>query len=183
MHNLSIKTGGVKFILGWILVLLIRLLPFRPPNFEPMLATIMPYSKKYGMLPTFLFGFIGIVLFDIITGRVGMWTLITGVSYGALGIGAYLFFKKRKSSVTNYLTFGIVGTILYDAVTGLSIGPLFYNQPFMSALAGQIPFTLMHLLGTVIFSLAISPAVYKWVVSNNTLEIPFLWKKIYPSVK
>ena len=178
MQYLSIKTGGIKFILGWVVVFLVRLIPFRPPNFEPMLATMMPYSKRYGAIPAFLFGFLGIIIFDLITGKMGMWTLITGVSYGALGIGAYFFFKNRESTIKNYLIFGVIGTILYDVVTGLSIGPLFYDQPFMSALIGQIPFTLMHLLGVVVFSVAISPAVYKWIISNDTLEIPVLFGRI-----
>lgn len=178
MQYLSIKTGGIKFVLGWVIVLLVRLIPFRPPNFEPMLATMMPYSKRYGVIPIFLFGFLGIALFDLITGRTGLWTLITGVSYGALGIGAYFFFKNRKSTIKNYLVFGIMGTIAYDAITGLSVGPLFYGQPFMAALIGQIPFTLMHLLGTVVFSVTISPVVHKWIVSNDTLEIPVIFGRI-----
>ena len=30
-------------------VFVIRLLPFRPANFEPMLATLMPFGKRYGI--------------------------------------------------------------------------------------------------------------------------------------
>lgn len=183
MEYLSIKTGGIKFVLGWVVVFLVRLFPFRPPNFEPILATLMPYSKRYGAVPSFFFAFLSIALFDIMTGKTGMWTLITGAAYGALGIGAYFFFRNRESSIRNYLTFGIIGTILYDAVTGLSVGPLFYGQPFMAALVGQIPFTLMHLLGTVIFAVVISPAVHKWIVSNDTLDIPVLFGRLRSFVK
>ena len=163
-------TGWMKFALGWVAVFLFRLIPFRPPNVEPMLATIMPFSKRYGIVGSFLFGFLGIVLFDAVTSGWGIWTLVTALAYGLLGIGARFFFKDRDASVKNFLGFGIVGTIFYDAVTGLTIGPIFEGQSFMVALMGQIPFTLMHLLGTIVFAALLSPALYRWVVQNEKLE-------------
>jgi len=178
MNTLSIKTGGIKFVLGWLLVFVIRLIPFRPANFEPMMATIMPYSKKYSVITMFLFSFLSIFLFDLVTSGIGMWTWITAVAYGLLGVGSFFYFKNREATVRHFLTYGIIGTVLYDAVTGLSIGPLFYGQPFMEALTGQISFTLRHLLGTVIFSVVLSPVLYRFVVKNEVLEIPFLWNKI-----
>ena len=165
----------IKFIIGWTAVFLFRLIPFRPPNVEPMLATVMPFSKRYGLFGSFLFGFLGIALFDAVTSGWGIWTLITALAYGTLGIGAHYFFKNRDASVKNFLVFGIVGTILYDAVTGLTIGPLFDHQPFAMALAGQIPFTLLHLLGTVVFATLLSPALYRWVVKNEALEVSLLY--------
>ncbi len=178
MTKLSIKTGGLKFIIGWLVVFFIRLIPFRPPNVEPMLATIMPYSKKYKLLPSFLFGFLGIGIFDLVLGRLGIWTIITAFAYGSLGIGAYYFFRKRESNVKNYIIFGVFGTIFYDAITGLTIGPILFGQSFMVSLIGQIPFTINHLLGTVAFSILLSPVLYKWVITNNIFEISFITKKI-----
>ncbi|MEK7107312.1 MAG: hypothetical protein AAB899_03955, partial [Patescibacteria group bacterium] len=52
-----------------------------------------------------------------------------------------------------------------------TIGPIFQGQPFMVALTGQIPFTLMHLLGTVVFATLLSPSLYRWVVTNESLEV------------
>ena len=176
MHHLS--AGSVKFILGWALVFAIRLLPFRPPNVEPMLAVMMPYAKHYGAIPTFLFGFLAIGLFDLVWGALGIWTLVTAIAYGLLGIGAFFFFKNRESTTKNYLIYGVGGTVLYDAVTGLSVGPLFFGQPFMAALVGQIPFTLMHIAGTIAFVLVLSPALYRWVVTNTALELPALYARI-----
>lgn len=167
-------TGWLKFLLGWVAVFLFRLIPFRPPNVEPMLATIMPFSKRYGIVGSFLFGFLGIVLFDAVTSGWGIWTAVTAIAYGFLGLGARLFFKNRDASVGNFLKFGIVGTILYDAATGLTIGPLFEGQSFMLALTGQIPFTLMHLAGTIVFAIFLSPAIYRLVVQNETFELPSL---------
>ena len=168
--KIELTTGWLKFAIGWGAVFLFRLIPLRPPNFEPMLATMMPFSKRYGLLGSFLFGFLGIVMFDAVTSGWGSWTWITAFCYGALGIGAHLFFKNREASVKNFLTFGILGTIAYDAIT-MMIGPIFGGQSLSVAVAGQIPFTLMHLLGTVVFATLLSPVLYRWVVTSEKLEL------------
>lgn len=159
----------IKFCIGWIAVFLFRLIPFRPPNFEPMLSVVMPFSKRYGMLGSFLFGFLGIVFYDALTSGWGNWTWVTAVSYGALGVGAHFFFKNREASVKNFLIFGIPGTVAYDAVT-MMIGPVFGTQSLAVAFFGQIPFTLIHVLGTVVFATLLSPALYRWVIQSNALE-------------
>jgi len=173
------KTGLLKLIIGWVAVFLIRLIPFRPPNFEPMLAAVMPYAKGYGLLGGLSFGFLGIIAFDAVTSGIGIWTLITAAAYGALGVGAYFFFKNREANTTNFVRYGILGTLLYDAATGLTIGPIFYGQPFMEALIGQIPFTLNHILGTIVFSIVLSPVLYHWIVKNESLEVSLSATKIH----
>ncbi len=165
----SVSSGSLKFVIGWAAVFLFRLIPFRPPNFEPMLATVMPFSKRYGIMGSFLFGFLGIVLYDAVTSGWGSWTAVTAICYGLLGIAAHLFFKNRDASVKNFLLFGIPATVVYDAVT-MMIGPLFMHQSLIAAFTGQISFTLMHLAGTVVFSTLLSPALYWWVVRNEALE-------------
>ena len=170
LTNFSIETSWLKYVLGWGAVFLVRLIPFRPPNFEPMLATVMPFSKRFGVIGSFVFGFFGIVLFDSVTSGIGMWTVVTAAAYGALGVGAHLFFKKREATRKNFVLYGVLGTLFYDAVTGLTIGPLAFHEAFMTALISQIPFTAMHLLGTVFFALVLSPVLYKWIVKNEYLE-------------
>lgn len=172
--KLSFTTGWLKFFIGWSAVFLFRLIPFRLPNVEPLLATVMPFSKRFGPLGSFLFGFLGIALYDAVTSGWGVWTLVTALTYGSVGLAAHFFFKNRSASVKNFLRFGIVGTLFYDAVTGLTIGPIFQGQSFMLALVGQIPFTLLHLLGTIVFATVLSPVLYRWVVQNDVLEVSFL---------
>jgi hypothetical protein len=116
---------------------------------------------------------LGIALFDAVTSGWGIWTLVTALAYGTLGLAGHFYFKNRSASVKNFLRFGIVGTLAYDAVTGLTIGPLFEGQSFMVALVGQIPFTLLHLMGTVLFATLLSPALYRWVLQNEVFEVSF----------
>lgn len=170
---MRIQTGALKFLIGWTVVFLFRLIPFRPPNFEPMLATMMPFSKRYGALETFLFGFLGIVLYDAVTSGWGYWTWTTALCYGVLGLCAYYYFKNRLPTRLNFVTFGIAGTLAYDAATML-IGPVFAGQSLSVALVGQVPFTFMHLIGTVLFALILSPALYRWVVENEVFEFSLL---------
>src|SRR3989344_2185851 len=168
--KISIPTGSLKFIIGWTAVFLFRLIPFRPPNFEPMLSVVMPFSKRYGVTGSFLFGFLGIVLYDAVTSGWGNWTWVTAICYGLLGVGAHYFFTNREASVKNFLIFGIPSTVVYDTVTML-IGPIFSGQSLAVAFVGQIPFTLMHVLGTTVFATLLSPALYRWVVQNEAMEL------------
>lgn len=174
MRPLRAPQGIVKFVIGWVAVFLIRLVPFRAPNVEPVLATLMPFSKRYGTAGAFVFGFLSIALFDLATAEVGLWTLITAAAYGLVGIGAAIFFRRRESSVLNYLCYAVIGTIAYDALTGLTVGPLLFGQSLAEAFVGQIPFTLYHLAGNIAFASLISPAVYRWVLANPELDVAAL---------
>ena len=131
----------------------------------------MPFSKRYGWLGGFIFGLSSIVIFDIVTGKVGMWTIITGVAYGLVAVGASFFFHNREANRKSYVQYAIIGTIAYDAITGLTIGPLFFEQTLMSAFIGQIPFTLWHLGGNIVFAAIFSPLIYRWVIDNKNLEL------------
>ena len=162
-----------KFIIGFIACLLIRLIPFRPPNIEPILATQMPFSKAYGAYVGFAFAFLSIVIYDLVTVTLGVWTLLTASTYGVLGLVAAFYFKNRRANALNFAGFAIFGTIFFDAVTGLSIGPLFFGQSLSEAFFGQISFTALHLLGNVSFALVLSPAIYRFVIENQKLELKF----------
>jgi energy-coupling factor transport system substrate-specific component len=155
-----------KYTILFLAVFLFRLLPFRAPNVEPIMTTIMPIGKRYGKIVAFSFAFLSIFIFDSITAGIGIWTLITGIAYGALGLGAFYFFKNR-SGWKNYALYAFTATIFYDVITGLTIGPLFFNQSFMVSLVGQIPFTVLHLLGNVSFAIVLSPAIEKWLIKEE----------------
>ena len=167
-------------MLGFIVCLLIRLIPFRPPNIEPIMATVMPFSRAYGKTAGFLFAFGSVVLFDLIVGKVGVWTLITAMVYGLVGLSAVLYFKNRKNTAWNYAKFALVSTVIFDVVTGFTVGPIFFGQPFIAAVLGQIPFTAMHLLGNVSFAFLLSPALYAFVIENKKFESPRVFINLSP---
>lgn len=155
----------IKYAIAFLGVLIVRLIPFRAPNLEPLLAAQMPFAKKFGVTSSFLFGVLSIALYDLITSGWGIWTLITALAYGLMGVGSYYYLKNR-SGWKSYATYAIIATIVYDAVTGLTIGPLFFNQSFLVSALGQVPFTLLHLLGNVSFAIILSPVIERWFRSE-----------------
>jgi hypothetical protein len=161
------KKNWFKYITAFLTVLLIRLMPFRAPNIEPIMAVIMPIGKKCGNLMAFMFGSISIVIYDLLTSGIGVWTLVTAFAYGLLGVGSFYFFQNR-TGWRNYAVYAVIATIFYDAITGLTIGPLFFHQLFMVSLVGQIPFTFLHLLGNVSFAIVLSPVIERWLVKSES---------------
>ncbi len=164
------KKNWIKYIVTFVFAMLMRLLPFRAPNIEPLMAIQMPFAKVYGWFSAFVFGVLSIVLYDMVTSGLGVWTFITALAYGLLGISSFAFLKN-KSSRSSYVLFAVVGTILYDALTGLTLGPIFFGQSFSSAFFGQIPFTMLHLLGNVSFAIVLSPAIEKWLVKESQVSV------------
>jgi len=149
----------------------VRLIPFRAPNVEPILATTMPFSRAYGALTGFSFAVLSILLYDIITHTLGVQTLFTAGAYGVLGLWAAYYFKKNKEKKWGYVSFAVIGTLFFDAVTGLTVGPIFFHQSFMQSLIGQIPFTALHLISNVAFALILSPAIYNLLVRKKNPKI------------
>jgi uncharacterized membrane protein len=168
---------SIKYILIFISGIALRLVPFRAPNVEPIMASVMPISKTYGGVASFIFGFLSIALYDSVTSGFGVWTLVTAVSYGLLGLLASYYFKNR-SGWKSYASYAFISTILYDIVTGLTIGPIFFHQSFMISLVGQIPFTILHLIGNVSFAIVLSPVIEKWLVAASVKTTASQGKKV-----
>lgn len=164
------KKNWLKYIIAFLSVFAVRMIPFRAPNVEPIMAVVMPFSKAYKGFFTFAFGALSIIFYDLVTSGLGIWTLVTAVAYGLVGYGATFYFKNR-SGWKNYALYAVIATILYDAVTGLTIGPLFFGRSFMVALIGQIPFTALHLLGSVSFAIVLSPAIERWVLAEERKSV------------
>ena len=164
------KKNYFKFSLALFLCLVVRLIPFRAPNVEPILATMMPFSKAYGAFVGFSFAVLSILLYDVATSTIGMQTFFTVGAYGILGLWATNYFKKHKGSRGDYVRFAILGTLFFDAFTGLTVGPIFFHQSFIQSFIGQIPFTALHLTGNVIFALILSPAIYKNLIKKKEKE-------------
>ena len=164
-----------KIFLIFLGCLLLRLVPFRAPNLEPIMASIMPIGpactgrRKYGAIVGFLFGFLSIFFYDCLT-HFGSWTWVAGITYGLVGAVSRFYFSKFKSSVFNFAVFAVCATIFYDLVTGVLFAPIFH-QTILSALVLQIPFTVLHLAGNNGFALTISPILSRWLVTEKVFSL------------
>ena len=101
----------------------------------------------------------------------GIHTFFTVSAYGILGLWSASYFKKLKGNAKDYVIFAIIGTLFYDAVTGLTVGPMFFHQSFLVSFVGQIPFTALHLLGNITFAVILSPAIYNFLIKKKKERI------------
>lgn len=170
VHSLD---GALKFVAGFVGTLAVRLITpvLGWSNISPLMATQLAGSKAYGPLVGGLYGALSIVLLDALVGRVGSWTVLTAVSYGAVGVAGGYFLRNRAGSVKNFVMISIIGTLFFDLVTGVLAGPIMFGQPFMVALVGQIPFTLRHLAGNMFFAAVLSPWFYRVIMNNPSWNI------------
>lgn len=156
-----------KFFLLIVTCLVFRLIPFRAPNIEPITAALMPLGRAYGSALGFFFGVLSVLSYDFFTNTFGVHTFFTAGAFGLLGLWSGVYFKSAESKISGYVKFAVVGTLAFDVITGLMPGPIFYGQPFALALAGQIPFTMLHLAGNIIFAVTLSPAIHYLLVKKR----------------
>ena len=167
VNKKNYKKSYLKFSLALILCLLARLIPVRVPNIEPIFATMMGVGRAYGAVAGFSFAVLSILSYDVITGTLGTQTLFTVIVYGVLGVWSAYYFNKNKENKWSYVRFAIIGTLFFDAFTGLTVGPIFFHQSFLGSLVGQVPFTALHLAGNVLFAFILSPAIYKFLIKKR----------------
>jgi hypothetical protein len=96
--------------------------------------------------------------------------LVTAVMCGFVGVAAGLYMQKQ-TKIRHYVSFAVVATLVYDFITGPIMSSIIGKMSFSVALIGQIPFTLWHLGGNIVFAMLLSPSLYHWVVSNKKLEL------------
>lgn len=169
-----------KFFLSLLLCLFVRLIPFRVPNVEPIFATMMPVSRAYGAFFGASFAVLSVLLYDILTGTLGMQSIFTIFAYGLIGWWAAKYFANKKGSTMDYIHFSIIGTLAFDALTGLTVGPIFFHQSFLSSLVGQIPFTALHLFGNVTLAFILSPAIYHLLIRKKEKAESSIIKTLNP---
>lgn len=150
----------VKYWWNFLLALcwceVFRCMPGRFANVEPIMALLMPASRIYGKIGGLIFGSGAIVLYDVITWSWGWWTVIDATAYGMVGVLFSIVLQNGHLSLGRYLQCAVVGVLFYDGVTGLVCGPLCFGQSLQDAFVGQIPFTIMHLCGVIVWTCAVS---------------------------
>ena len=113
------------------------------PNIEPIMFSSLPVAKKHGVGSAFLFSFLAVFLFDIITGSFGLWTFYTAIAYGCVMFFLSEWMRNKEANRTLFVGCSIVGTIMYDLITSLIFSWQF-GQTIEATLIGQIPFTIYH---------------------------------------
>lgn len=160
----------LKYIVAISACFLVRLIPFRPANFEPLMGTMMPFSKRFGALAGAVLTFSSIVLYDLVT-VYGSHTWTTASVYALVSIWAAYFFKNRSASRGNFVIFAILGTLVFDALTGPIVPSLIGHGQFWALTVAQVPFTVSHLAGNIIFAIVLSPIIQKYLVDSPFWEI------------
>ncbi len=171
-------SGMPKFIAGFIATIIFRLLsPFLGLwNVSPLMATELAGSKAYGPMVGGFYGAGSIALVDLFMGKLGSWTIITALTYGAVGVWGGYFLQRRNATAKNFVIASIVGTLFFDLITGVLMGPLMYHQAWSDAILGQIPFTLRHLAGNIFFAVVLAPWFYRKVMENPQWELSKIFK-------
>ncbi len=137
------------------------------PNNDPIMAVMLPCAKR-GRVAAVAFPVAAMVLFDILSQRVGIWTAVTAGTYGLLGLAfslAYAALARRGRPVgrLTFLVSGAAGVLVFDFVTGPIMSSFIFRMSFAQAFVGQIPFTLKHLASVTAYTLVVSPAL-DWVL-------------------
>lgn len=170
--------GLPKYVAGFIGTLLFRLVTpvFGLSNLSPLMATELAGAKAYGPVLAGVYGALSIALIDILVGKVGLWTIVTSITYGIIGVWGANFFRSRQASRKNFVIASFAGTLFFDFITGICMGPILFAQQLSVAFVGQIPFTLQHLAGNLFFALVLAPWFYKKIMENPKWEFSHLFR-------
>src|SRR3989344_2540173 len=101
----------VKYVISLTFCTLVRLVKIFPNN-DPIMGFALPFARKDKWWQAFLFPVIAMASFDILTAKIGLWTFVTALTYGAIGLAFYKYFKiKNKIKLTTYFGSGVVGVL------------------------------------------------------------------------
>jgi len=158
----------VILALGLGICTMLRLARFFPNN-DPIMAVTLPYAKR-GRVAAFVFPALAMVLFDLLSRRVGIWTLVTAGTYGLIGLGFSCLYSKRAAHGRGvgrgtFFVSGIIGVLIFDFVTGPVMSSALFHMTFAQAFVGQVPFTLKHLVSVSLYAIVVSPLL-DWALTN-----------------
>ena len=101
----------LKYAIAFFIALGIRMIPFRPANVEPLLGTMMPFSKRVSPLAGGAFALASFVIYDYFTAGIGTYTWETGLVYTLIGIAAGYYFQYFKQSRASYAAYAVIATL------------------------------------------------------------------------
>jgi hypothetical protein len=144
--GLASSMGLVVFGVGLVVASLLRLAHFFPNN-DPIMAVVLPYARRRRQWMAIGFPVVAMVFFDLLSAKIGVWTVVTAATYGLLGWLFSMFYARDKArrglrALLTYVGLGAAGVLIFDFVTGPIMSSLLFGMTFQQALVGQIPFTL-----------------------------------------
>ena len=132
-----------------------------PPNVEALMAFIMPAAMVLGPFYGFTNALLTRAVYDAYQGWAGWWTVLTSLSYGLVGLAAgYVMRYKKAWNRVELAGLAAVLTLFYDVITMLAFGVPF-GIPLAALVAGQVPFTINHVVGNVLLCFAFAPLLLK----------------------
>jgi len=159
-----------KFFSGLAFCCLLRLFRFFPNN-DPIMGFALPIARQGKWWHALLFPMASMVLFDVVTMRLGLWTIGTASLYGLIGFSFYKYFKKKKTvSLKTYVGSSAIGVLVFDFLTGPIMSSYLFRIPFSVALTGQVPFTLFHLASAMSFTLLLAPVLDPCIAKSVNAE-------------
>ncbi|MFH0955521.1 MAG: hypothetical protein V1777_05440 [Candidatus Micrarchaeota archaeon] len=151
--------NALTFFGGLVLTSAYRLLRIFPNN-DPIMGFALPIARNQKWWQAFLFPALAMACFDVLTAKVGPWTVITAVLYGTIGVMFHFYFRKKtKVGLGTYAKLSVVGVLAFDFFTGPIMTSYLFKIPFSVALIGQIPFTLLHLASAVTITVLLAPVL------------------------
>ncbi len=154
-------------------VIAFRIFP-RPPNVEPVMTAALPFARMHGWILGAVFSSLSLLLYDAALGQFGVWSFFTAGAYAVVGGIAGLALSQRKHvSRWQYAGVAVVLTLFYDAVTAYTFGTYMgYALPVI--IAGQIPFTLLHLASNLVGAVVLCPFIEKHVLAQPASSLPLV---------
>ncbi|AJF61650.1 TPA: hypothetical protein HA239_03835 [Candidatus Woesearchaeota archaeon] len=148
-----------KFLSTVIAVNIFRFMRIFPNN-DPILGVMLPTARVESIWKSILFVFVTMASFDLITGSVGIWTIVTSLVYSFVALLAGLLIRKIKDiNLLHYFGFTLLSVLVFDFITGPVMSSMLFNMPFMASLSGQIPFTLLHLMSGLVYTALFCPVL------------------------
>jgi hypothetical protein len=165
------KHYTLKLAIAYVVSFGLRLLPLRPANVEPIMATFLPFSHRVNGLVNALLTSASMVLYDALTFGIGSWTWTTAITYGAIAWAASLYFGRITPNRIHYVGFSLVATLLFDLITGPIAISLLTGSKFWLVTMAQVPFTISHLVSNALLAAIVVPWLAKVLVDNPALAI------------
>ena len=150
-----------------------------PPNIE----SLMPFAVSAGIALGPLGGFLQAAsmraVYDGYQAWAGVWTIGTAVCYGAVGLLAAKFGRRFATNRVKIALFGGAMAVAYDALSLIVFYPMF-PMPVDALIIGQIPFTINHVLSSVVSCFLVGPFllnVFDQYLSEGRLSLEAIFKK------